>query len=191
MSANTPKAANAYPAVGPVVISEIMYHPAGNGDAEYVELLNSSGGAVTLYNHAMGEPWKLTDEGGVDLLLLDDGRPVTLAAGERLLLVKSAAAFASEFALAVGARILEWGLGSLDNGGERVELSLPGDVDAGGVRQYIRVDRVVYSDGSHPAGGDPWPAGADGGGQALGRIAASEYGNDPINWQAASPSPGN
>jgi len=38
MSTNTPREANAYPAVGPVVISEIMYHPPNYSDAEYVEL---------------------------------------------------------------------------------------------------------------------------------------------------------
>ena len=37
MSVPTPGAANAYPRVGPVVINEIMYHPAFNADAEYVE----------------------------------------------------------------------------------------------------------------------------------------------------------
>ncbi len=31
---------NAYPKVGPVVIREIMYHPAVDSDAEYIELVN-------------------------------------------------------------------------------------------------------------------------------------------------------
>ena len=46
----TPGKANAAPAVGPVVISEIMYHPMDVEDAEYVELLNVSVAPVTLYD---------------------------------------------------------------------------------------------------------------------------------------------
>jgi hypothetical protein len=56
------------------------------------------------------------------------------------------------------------------------------------------VDRVVYSDGSHPQdfaeGVDPWPVEADGQGSSLNRTARSDYGNDPANWHAALPSPG-
>ena len=63
-----------------------------------------------------------------------------------------------------------------------------------GVRYYIRIDRVNYSDGSHPedfpSGVDPWPSGPDGSGDSLTRIVSSDYGNDVANWQGANPSPG-
>ncbi|MHC4664848.1 MAG: hypothetical protein ACYS9T_02690, partial [Planctomycetota bacterium] len=76
----------------------------------------------------------------------------------------------------------------------KVELSMPGDVDEFGTRYYIRVDRINYSDGSHPedcpGGVDLWSAQADGTGKSLGRISASLYGNDPNNWDANDPSPG-
>jgi len=56
------------------------------------------------------------------------------------------------------------------------------------------VDRVIYSDGSHPqdfpGNADPWPIQADGQGSSLSRTAAAAYGNDPDNWHAAIPSPG-
>jgi hypothetical protein len=84
--------------------------------------------------------------------------------------------------------------GWLNNGGERVELSKPGDVDELGTRYYIRVDRVNYSDGWHPedcpGGIDLWPRDADGGGESLSRKVSTDYGNDVINWEAAVPSPG-
>jgi hypothetical protein len=55
------------------------------------------------------------------------------------------------------------------------------------------VDRVSYSDGSHPAdnpgGVDLWPSQADGEGYCLTRKVLSDYGNDPANWSAAAPSP--
>jgi len=156
-----------------------------------VELLNISGGPVILHDFVTREPWKFEDDDGFDLLILGlQGQPVTMAAGERVLLVKSRAAFDGVFTAPEGAQIFEWASGSLNNGGERIELAKPGDVDQFGRRQYIRVDRVVYSDGSHPAGADPWPASADGAGDALHRKAPADYGNDVINWQAAAPSPG-
>ena len=71
-----------------------------------------------------------------------------------------------------------------------MQLAKPGDTDAAGTRYYIRVDRVNYSDGSHPVGDDPWPTTADGGGYALERINLGEYGNDVANWQTATATPG-
>jgi hypothetical protein len=191
----TPGQANAEPVVGPIVINEIMYHPSDNDGAEYVELLNIGTTAVTLYDTAQGAPWRFTDDPddpGVELLFPADP-PVTLVPGEYLLLVKDLTQFQSKFAAPADVKVLAWGLGNLADDGEKIQLSKPGDEDADG-RAWIRVDRVVYSDGSHPqdfaAGADPWPVGADGQGQSLSRIDAQTYGNDPANWQAAAPSPG-
>jgi hypothetical protein len=191
MSENTAGFANAYPKVGPLVVNEIMYHPQNNGDAEYIELLNISGGPVVLQEWDNEQksfvPWRFTDKGGIRF---DFPLGTTMTAGEHVLIVRSLDAFASEFgAIGDGIQVFEWELGRLDNGGEKIQLSKPGD-EVDGERYYIRVDRVNYSDGSHPAGDDPWPSEADGGGLSLGRSAASEYGNDVINWQAAFPSPG-
>src|SRR5689334_20822833 len=36
----------------------------------------------------------------------------------------------------------------------------------------------------------PWPPGADGSGPSLQRKALTAYGNDPISWEAARPTPG-
>ncbi|UCG60155.1 MAG: lamin tail domain-containing protein [Phycisphaerales bacterium] len=196
MSINTPGTANAYPKVGPVVLSEIMYHPDSPADAEYVELLNISDMDVTLYDFVTSEPWRFTDDPdnpGIEFLYPSDP-PVTVASGEYILMVKNLATFSSKYTAPEGTQIFAWGAGRLDNGGEKVQISLPGDIDAEGVRQYIRVDRVRYSDGSHPddftSGADPWPTGADGFGSSLSRLFGQHYGNDPNNWQAATPSPG-
>jgi len=78
------------------------------------------------------------------------------------------------------------GPGRLDNGDEKVELSKPGD-EVEGTRYYIRVDRVNYSDGSHPVGRDAWPSQPDGWGASLSRISPQQYGNDPNNWTATYP----
>jgi len=204
MDHNTPGQLNAYPKVGPVVISEIMYNPpCGDQNEEYIELYNITGSPVTLYRQDKGLPWKLTD--GIDFTFPDTpgGPNATMPAYGYLLVAKNPDVFRAWYYARYGHRpacpVLGPYNGNLRNGGERVQLSLPGDVDELGNRYYIRVDRVNYSDGSHHEDFDeldppidPWwrTIAADGGGMSLSRIDANCYGNDPINWEAAAPSPG-
>jgi hypothetical protein len=195
MSANTPWQRNAYPKVGPIVINEIMYNPdpnVANSDAEYVELLNISGSPVALQEYDNEQhiymPWRFADED--ETIRFDFPLGTTMAVGEYLLLVKDKPIFSSHYpGVPGGVKIFQWGAGKLNNGGEKIELSKPGD-QAQGVRYYIQVDRINYSDGYHPVGEDLWPKKADGSGASLNRIFRSGYGNDPNNWEAATPSPG-
>jgi len=198
MSHNTPGSANAYPKVGPIVINEIMYNPDWpeggsytNDQYEYIELHNISAEPVTLYRYDKGQPWKFTD--GIDFTFPDDA-PATIPADGYLLVVKNPEAFAWRYPGVHVEKILGPYSGKLNNGGERLQLSMPGDVDEFGTRYYIRVDRVSYSDGSHPedcpGGADLWPTEPDGDGKSLTRKIPADYGNDPGNWRAAIPSPG-
>ena len=190
MTAATPDANNATttPKVGPIVITEIMYHPPDpNSYAEYVEIKNISGTTVSL------DDWLLTDESGGIEYYIPSG--TSLTAGTYLLLVKNQVAFESVFG-SVGVTILEWLEGRLNNAGEKIQISKPGTPEPDGSVPYIRVDRVNYSDGSHGENfrelnyNDLWPTGPDGTGQALDRVTDGDYGNDVANWTAASPSPG-
>jgi len=111
------------------------------------------------------------------------------------LVVKDMTAYLAQYGLPPsGVPVLGSYDGKLSNGGEKVELSMPGDVDTSGTRYYIRVDRVNYSDGSHPDNCpgrvDLWPTEPDGWGASLSRIDETLYGNDPNNWTEALPSPG-
>jgi hypothetical protein len=193
MSVNTPGGENAYPKVGPVVINEIMYNPAtSDQNAEYVELLNISDSVVTLAEYDNEQlievPWRLADDSNG--ISFDFPLGTTMAPGELLLLVKNKDVFESSYiSVPDDVQVFEWGPGRLDNAGEKVQLSKPGD-EFEGIRYYIRVDRVNYSDGSHPLGEDPWPIEPDGYGQSLTRKVPADYGNDPENWIAANPSPG-
>jgi hypothetical protein len=193
MSQNTPGSANAYPQVGPIVINEIMYNPgSGNQNEEYIELYNITAQPVSLYDYMTNEPWKFTD--AIEYTFPSDP-VVTMPAGGYLLVVKDLDAFAARYgSMPAGAVVLGPYEGQLKNGGEKLELSMPGDVDRLGWRYYIRVDRVNFSDGSHPedqpGGVDSWPVAADGGGLSLSRKVPGAYGNDVANWQAAVPSPG-
>ena len=181
--------ANGSPKVGPVVITEIMYHPPDpNSYAEYVEIKNISGTTVSL------EDWRLTDESGGIEYYIPSG--TSLTNGSYLLLVKNEVAFNEVFTPAGGVTILEWVEGRLNNAGEKIQISKPGTPEPSGFVPYIRVDRVNYSDGSHGENfrelnyNDPWPMAPDGTGQALERITDGNYGNDVANWQAAAHSPG-
>jgi len=198
MSENTPGLANAYPKVGPIVINEIMYNPSWpvggsytNDQYEYIELHNISAESVTLYSDNEAQPWKFT--GGIDFTFPADV-PVTIPAGGYLLVVKDPEAFAWRYPAVPVEKIFGPYGGSLNNAGERLELSMPGDVDESGTLYYIRIDRVSYSDGSHPEDSpdsiDHWPVAPDGDGESLTRKVASDYGNDPANWTASTPSPG-
>jgi len=179
----------------PVVITEIMYHAVAPSEVEYVELFNLSTDPVVLYDPITGEPWNFSDESnpGIDLHF-PHPPPVALGPGERMLLVKSLSDFSAQFTLAAHVQVLEWGAGKLANGSERIQLSRPGHIDITGRREWIHVDSVPYSDGAHhgnfAAGLDPWPTDADGLGLSLHRIDPQGDGNDPLNWEAAPPSPG-
>lgn len=207
MERTTRGAANAYPKVGPVVISEIMFHPAWpmggsytNEQYEYIELQNISNQPVTLYDYDKGRAWKFT--AGIEFEF-DADSPVTIDAGGCILIVNNPAAFSRRYPDVLRSMgilpINSWAgcpcySGKLSNSGEKLEISMPGDVDASGEFHYIRVDRVTYSDGSHhedvPGSIDLWPVQADGAGQSLTRITPTDYGNDPQNWISAEPTPG-
>ncbi|MCX5636401.1 MAG: lamin tail domain-containing protein, partial [Planctomycetota bacterium] len=154
MSAKTPNNPNAYPKVGPIVINEIMYNPvwpdgglSSNDEYEYVELRNISGSPVTLYDSVTHVPWRFTD--GIEWTF-SASPTVTIPAGGYIVVVRNKTAFGNRYPSVPSDKIYGPYSGHLDNGGESVELSLPGDIDGSGVRHYIRVDRISYSDGSHP-----------------------------------------
>ncbi|MBN1505583.1 MAG: lamin tail domain-containing protein [Sedimentisphaerales bacterium] len=192
----TPGGPNAGPRVGPVVISEIMYRPDALPNAEFIELLNIGDANVTLYDEAAGSPWRLTtgaDGSGVDVLFPGDP-PITLAPGEYLLLVADRMMCQVRYALPEGYPAVEWGTRRLNDTGDTVTLSQPGQVDDRDGRHWISMDRVTFSDNAHPesfpGGVDPWPKAANGWGYSLTRVLLDHYGNDPNSWQAAFPSPG-
>lgn len=173
----TPFAANAAPRVGPVVIHEIHYHPAGAGD-EFIEVLNASGQAVDLFEP--GHPantWRLNGVG----FSFPSG--TTLPAGALALVVPTdPAAFRAAHGLAATVPVYGPYTGNLQDSGERLELQRAEDSLSGLV--YITVDEVRYNDRL------PWPVSADGSGPSLQRTGPLVYGNDPAHWLGAAPSPG-
>ncbi|MCH8044216.1 MAG: lamin tail domain-containing protein [Planctomycetes bacterium] len=183
---------NAPPRFGPLVISEIMYHPklpAGSAldgnDLEYVEIHNPTGGVVDLTN------WRL--DKGVDYRFLDG---TSLAAFGTLVVTsfnpdaaqnaEKLAAFREHYEIDVNVALVGGYSGSLDNGGERVQLQRP-DLPPLDDPQFfpgLIEDAVRYDEAA------PWPTGADGSGQSLTRRETTLWGNFASSWIAAAPTPG-
>ena len=197
-SANSFGKINSGPSVGPVVISEIMFHPpevAANGavwdnaEDEYIELHNLTDAPVPLYDPSQpSHTWTLKDPVPFPFPL-----NVTLAARGYLLVVSfdpaadpsQLAAFRSRHGLDNSVPVYgPYGQESLDNSSGSVELAKPGVTDLlTGLFPYILVDKAHYKDS------DQWPVLADGSGPSLQRRNVAAYGNDPANWAAALPSP--
>ena len=70
--------------------------------------------------------------------------------------------------------------GKLDNGGEEIEIQIPGDQEFGKDRYWIPIEKIDYDDVA------PW-ADADGNGNSLQRNNVNTYGRDYSNWNAATP----
>ena len=179
-SANTPGATNAPALVGPVVLSEIMYHPpdlAGpdNDLDEYLELRNMTTTNVPL--HALAHPtntWRLRKA-----VEFDFPQGVTLPPGGHLLVVGFDPADAAvvvglsnTYQLSAAIPVLGPWAGKLDNSGEAIELQRPDNPNTNMV-PYLLVEKVAYRDDV------PWPANADGLGNSLQRQPVAALGTIP------------
>ena len=182
---------NVGPRVGPVVISELMYHPPDVGGVdnpvdEFIELLNITGAEVRLYDEqAPTNAWRV--RGGVDY---DFPTNLTLGAGQYVLLVNfsptnaaQSNGFCLKYEVPAGVRLMGPYGGKLNNGGDTVELRKPVLIHGTNVG-WVLVDGVDYS------GQPPWPCGTDGTGVSLQRQVAEAFGNDPANWAGAAPTAG-
>jgi hypothetical protein len=197
-STNTLGAANAYPAVGPLVISEIMYEPpkiyvggvlSENKRDEFVEIRNISTNPVPLYLLASPQNvWQLAQ--GVQFAFPAGAsvppNGVVLVVGFDPVQDNSTLdLFRSRYGITNSVPIYGPFQGDLNNAGERLELRRPGDPNAStGVAPLILADRVDYGTTN------PWPSVANGTGASLQRMALSAFGNDPTNWTAAGASAG-
>jgi hypothetical protein len=186
---------NAYPKVGPIVISEVMYHPSDvvsqgvtndNVIEEFIELRNTSASTVPLYDPLQpANGWRLRD--AVDFRF---NATHSIPAGGHLLVVSfdpltnltALALFRARYGS--NSALVGPYSGKLDNGGESVELLKPDPPQPDNDVPYVLMEKVAYGDRV------PWPTNADGFGMSLQRVSATGYGNDPTNWVAALPTPG-
>ena len=177
---------NAGPKVGPIVINEIHYHPEDSNGPEFVELKNITQYHVTLYDQQ--HPHNTWRVGGIDFQF-----PVasSIPPGGLLIVANvSPSEFETYFAVPDGVPIFGPFPGTLQDGGERLELSKPDEPDTGPdgseILPYIVVDAVRYDDTA------PWPTEPNGKGSSLEKMESEQFGNDANQWRSSPgvPSPG-
>lgn len=167
-------APNASPWVGPIVITEVMYHPVpGSTDVEYLELVNRSTSAVPLYDPANPRNrWRIEGVGSVTL------PAIALAAGKSLFVTSvDPQTFRDLYSLPDSVLVIGPYSGNLADGGEQVSLQRPEppNLDDREV-PYVVEDEVTYNDEF------PWPSKADGQGNAMARACWNCFGEFPESW---------
>lgn len=174
LSSATRGAANALPAIGPIVVSEVMYNPAAGGD-EFIELLNTTAEAITLHD-ADGPAslaWRL--DGAVSFTF---PAGASLAASGRALVVGiDPETYRTTHRIPAEIAIYGPYAGDLGNAADDLQLLRP---DAASPASLLLIDRVSYTNDM------PWPRSADGRGSALIRTAVTAYGNDAASWLASN-----
>ena len=190
-------AANTAPTIGPVVISEIMYHPPSltpgvdNTQEEYIELCNLSPQTVPLFDlEYPTNLWRL--RGGISF----DFPQMSLSSGQVLLIVAfdveddaKLEAFRAKYQIPANTIVLGPFQGKLGNADDTVRLQKPDPIQGQGhanmgMIPYVTVEEMHYLDAA------PWPPQADGAGFSLQRLPLDGYCNEPRNWQALAPKPG-
>ena len=180
---------NPYPLVGPVVLSEIMYHPPNLGTNdnvrdEYLALRNITGSPVALFDYgAPTNTWHLRNAVDFDFptnLILPPGGSLLVVSFDPVADPVALAAFRGVYGLSSNVMILGPYLGKLANDKEQIELRRPITPVSNAV-PHVLVEKVTYHQGA------PWATGTDGTGLSFHRFSPTGYGNDPTNWYASLP----
>ena len=186
--------ANGDHAVGPLVISEVNYHPADpsaaalaidstltDNDLEYIEIVNPGSSAVDLTN------WRLRGEADYDFVA-----GTSIPAGGTIVVLSfdpadslnadKLAAFVAHYGISSTSNFVGGLSVSLSNSTGRISLQQPDSPDATLIPRVV-VDEVVYDDLA------PW-ADADGSGESLHRDGFESNGNLAASWFGDAPTPG-
>ncbi len=191
-------AVNGATATADVVITEYNYHPENpnsaattidptiiDNDLEFVEIYNHTEATIDLTN------WRLRGDSDFDFAASQ-----MIAAGQTLVIVtfdpaiagnaNRLAAFRAHYGIDAGVALVGPMLPSLGNSYGLVKLQQPdmAPLDQPTVIPRVTVDESLYDDLN------PWPEGADGGGDSLQRIRPPALGNDADTWRGAPPTPG-
>ena len=188
-------AANSGVRVGPLVLSEVQYHPTNpsaaalqvdptlrDEDLEYVEIYNPTAGSVDLSH------WRIA--GGVDfefpLGQRINSRQALLVVSFNPANATRTAAFRTHYGLAPTVPLLGGYGGTLNNSGDTVRLLRADEPPTGEPNFYpgLLEDEIRYDDVA------PWPTAADGTGASLTRNLPAAWGVLPASWLAADPTPG-
>ncbi len=168
---------NAGPRLGPIVMSELHYNPRPGDDA-FIEIRNTGTEAVPMFTAAPTNTWRLN---GVDFRFPEGF--VLPAGGYAVISSSEPASFRTRYGVPASVPVFGPYGGGLQDSGERLELQRP-DFRGTNGWAFVTMDEVRYNDRA------PWPTAADGVGPSLQRQPVLAFGNEPLNWRAASPTPG-
>ncbi len=184
MVTQTLGATNSAPQVGPVILSEVMYHPAGGSEEglEYVEICNT-GDVTENLNH-----WKL--RGGVDFEFtslhgLSPGAALVVVGFDPDLDPVAATGFRSAYGISDQVVLVgPFRDGPLRNDRGSIRLQRPDNPPPGepGFHPAVTEDLVNYFSSA------PWPTSAGGGGNSLNRAAVDGFGALATSWTGLPPS---
>ena len=189
---------NTVPRVGPVVISELNYHPSNpsvsalaiepsltEADLEYAELYNPTPQVVDLTGWRIDLGITFTFPSGTllgpgEFLLVLSFDPDSVLQTDRL------AAFREHYGITAAVAVMGGFSGGLNNSGEPVSLQRPDDPPPSepAFTPYLVEDELLYDDLA------PWPSAADGTGQSLQRILSDAWAGDAASWTSGAVSPG-
>jgi len=174
--------ANGEAEVGPLVISEINYHPAEpsaaalaidptltDNDLEFIEIANPTSESFDLTNFRT-----LAAGQAIVVVTFDPADPLN---ANRL------AAFEANYGISGDVTIVGGLSESLSNSSARISLQQGDTPDALGEIPFVAIDEVLYTDDA------PFPD-ADGSGESLQRDDFGVSGIIAGNWQAIAPTPG-
>ena len=181
MLSRTFGAANSGPRVGPVIVSEFMYHPAsGDPNLEFIEILNTGTLVENLGN------WRIAAD--VDYTFptntfLSPGQVLVVLPFDPTLPANASTlnAFRTHYGLGTNETLLGGFAGSLSDTSGTLRLLRPDapPADEPTFTPLLLEDEVTYEPTL------PWPVEAAGGGPSLMRRGPSDWGNDPQSWTVA------
>jgi hypothetical protein len=187
MSTNTLGSTNLGTRIGPVIISEVMYHPdaATEDPLEFVEIYNTGPVVENLAE------WRLRGGGDFSFTashsLAARGGLLVVVAFDPLTETTKADAFRTAYGIDASIPLAgPFTDGPLGNQTGTVRLQRPDTPPVSDPAFYPQVteDEVIYLNAA------PWPLGPDGNGESLNRAGLGLFGNFPSSWNGASPTPG-
>jgi hypothetical protein len=175
---------NAPVKIGPIVINEIHYKPAGEPEPmedEFIELFNITDQEVPLYYPGYPDDPAMIENG--IRYIFPEG--TTMPPGGYALVVPfnpkggTAASFREKFNVPEEVSLYGPYSGKLSNDGETIELLFPDTPQKeDDFVPYYLVDKVNYTATA------PWPTNAKGTGRSIQRLNAFTYGDESGNWGA-------
>jgi hypothetical protein len=198
LSHNSLGSANGSPRVGPLVITEINYHPAEPtaaalalhpgltaAELEFVEIYNPTSTSIDLADHGLSGDDTFTFAAGASIA---PGHTVVVVSFDPTLPSNAtrAAAFRAQYGIDSMVVLAGPFSDALSNLGARVELEFPDDppLDDPALVPKVLGDEALYDTLS------PWPENAGGTGNSIHRVTLIAFGNDATSWSARTASPG-